>query len=225
MSLRLFALALLSLAATSAGAQPDTHTFQVVDGEVYLDGLRIPDAAPDGLDLTGLDSEILRFQGPTLPVIEVNGQVYVLENERLVPFDESSRAGQGVYMLYQGTETLAGLPEAQTMPIVEEAYMREVAERNETLYQQLRTEQRMEREALALANRIRTLSSGPERTRLREELRGRLSDLLTLKHRIRREEIDLAQARLAGLQDQLDEREDQHDAIVEGRLRQLCGEE
>lgn len=225
MSPRLFALLLMSLVATSAGAQTDAHTFQIVDGEVYLDGLMIPGAAPDGLDLTGIDSELLRFQGPTLPIIEVDGQVYVLENERLVRFEESSRAGQGVYMLYQGTETLAGLPEAQTMPIVEEAYMREVAERDEALYGQLRTEQRLEREALGLANRIRALAPSPERRRLREELRGKLSDLLTLKHQIRRAEINMAQTSLDALKAQLDEREDQHDAIVDARLQQLCGVE
>lgn len=224
MSRLLFALALSFFAAT-AEAQPDAHTFQVLDGEVYLDGIRLPEAAPPGLDLAGLDSDVLRFREPTLPVIEVDGQVYVLENERLVPFDASSQAGHGVYMLYKGTDTVAGLPEAQTVPIVQEAYMREVAARNETLYRQLRTEERMEREALTLANRIRPLPEGSERTRLREELRGRLSDLLALKHRIRRDEIALAQARLDAINAQLDEREDLHDDIVDVRLRELCGED
>ncbi|MEM1118136.1 MAG: hypothetical protein AAF845_19720 [Bacteroidota bacterium] len=225
MSLRLFALAVLSLAATGATAQTGAHTFQIVDGEVYLDGRPLPDAVPDGLDLDGLDSELLRFQEPTRPIIEVDGEVYVLENDRLISLDQSSRPGRGVYMLYQGTDAVAGMPEAQAEPIVQEVYMRDIAARNEALYEQLRTEQRMDREAVMLSNRIRPLAAGPERVRLMEELRGRLSDLLSLKHQIRREEIALVQARLDALTAQLDEREDLHDEIVAERLRQLAGDE
>ena len=226
MSYRLIVLlALLVGGVGVARAQGAIRTFQVVDGQVFVDGTHVPEAVPAGLDLSGMDSEVLQFRQPNLPVIEVDGQVFVLENAHLVPFEESSRAGQGIYMLYRGDETIAGIPEERTTPIVEAAYMREVASQNQALYSQLQREQELEANARALAGRVRVLPAGPERDRLRDELRGLLSDLLALKHQIRAGEIDMAQDRLDGLRARLEEREAQHDAIVDHRLRQLCGEE
>lgn len=225
--IRRLAVLLVLLAASTAPvrAQAVVHTFQVLDGQVYVDGAHLPEAVPDGLDLSGINSDLLQFSEPNLPIIEVDGQMFVLENRRLVPFDESTRAGQGVYMLYRSDETLAGIPAERAPPIVEAAYMREVAARNQALYERLRTEQEMERDAEALGERVRGLPDGPERDRLRDELRGLLSELLTLKHGIREAEIEAAQDRLDALRDRLEEREGQHEAIVEVRLRQLCGEE
>ena len=230
MSLRRLALVLLALAAgTTAHAQDDrVHTFQVVGGEVHLDGRHLRDAVPASLDLSGLATGVLEFSGPVAPVLRVDGRAYVLENERLVPLDESSRAGQGVYILGDlgaDPQNLASLPEDRMTPIVEAAYMRDVEEADGSLYSKMRTEQSMEADALALTQRLRRLPAGSgERDRLREELRGLLSDVLTLKHEIRREELDLAQRRLDAARSALDERADNHDAIVTRRLRELVGQ-
>lgn len=225
MSRRLIALVAFLVGGAAASAQGDAHTFQVVDGEVYVDGTHLPEAVPAGLDLSGLNSDLLQFQDPNLPVIEVGGQVYVLENRRLIPFEQSSKAGQGVYMLYPSDETVAGIPAEQTSPILEAAYMREMRARDRTLYERLQMEERMENDALFLAERVRSLPEGPERDRLRSDLRDLLSELLALKHAVRAAEIEDAQDRLDALRARLDEREEQHDEIVEVRLRQLCGDE
>lgn len=225
MSRRLTVLAALLIGAGASAQEGRIHTFELRSGEVYVDGRHLPEAIPDHLDLGGLDSAVLQFQEPNLPVIEVEGEVYVLEGGRLIPFESSSKAGQGVYMLYHSDATVAGIPEDRAPPIVEAAYMREVQARDRTLYERLQMEERMEAEALSLAETVRALPDGPERDRLRSELRERLSELLTLKHAIRSAEIDDAQARLDAIRDQLDERAEHHDEIVDTRLRQLCGEE
>lgn len=226
MSRRLIALVILVVGGASAAqAQEDSHTFQVINGEIYVDGTLVPGAVPDGLDLDGFNSEIVPFPDRSLPILEVGDQVYVLEDGRLVLFEQSSRQGQGVYVLYPGDSVVEGLPEERTMPIVEEVYMREVEAQNQTLYDRLRTEREMDQDAEVLGARIRSLPDGPDRDRLRDELRALLSDLLTLKHEARAAEITLAQTRLDALRKNLSDRAEQHDAIVDHRLRQLCGEE
>lgn len=224
---RLLGLALLALAVAAApGAQTGTtHTFQVRDGAVYLDGRLLPDAVPDGLDLSGMGTGLLEFSGPVTPVIEVDGQVYVLQNGRLVTLEASGQSDESVYILGDvAPDVPQNLSEDRVMPVVEAAYMREVAARNEALFAKMQRERRMEAEALQLAARIRTLPDGAERTQLREDLRRQLSAILALKHEVQAEELALAATRLDALRDRLADREARHDALVEGRLRQLIGQ-
>lgn len=224
---RLLGLALLALAvaAASSAQTGTTHTFQVRDGSVYLDGRLLPDAVPDGLDLSGMGTGLLEFSGPVTPVIEVDGQVYMLQNGRLVTLEASGQSGESVYILGDvAPDVPQNLSPDRVMPVVEAAYMREVAARNEALFAKMQRERRMEAEALQLAVRIRALPDGDERTRLREDLRRQLSAILALKHEVQAEELALAATRLDALRDRLADREARHDALVEGRLRQLIGQ-
>lgn len=230
MSRRLLAAVAFALAAASApAAQTEVvHTFEVRDGHVYLDGQHLPDAVPEGLDLAGLVTAPLEFSGPIKPVLEVDGVAYVLEDERLVPLDESSRSGRGVYILGDVTpdpQAASALPEERVTPILEAAYMRGVASRNEGLYDRMRQEVALEGEVQELAARVRALPAGPERARGRTELRRLLSDLLSLKHEIRAEEIAVAEQQLDAARRGLVDRHNHHDDIVDGRLRELVGDE
>ena len=232
MSLRRFALVLLALAVgTTAHAQDGpaagdrVHTFQVIDGQVHLDGRPLPDAVPASLDLSGLGTGVLEFSGPVAPVVRVGGQAYVLENERLVPLEASSRAGQGVYILGDLAPDPEALPEDRLTTFVEAAYMRDLAATDGSLYSKKRTEWSMEVEARRLTQRFRRLPEGSsERDRLRDELRDLLSDVLSLKNQVLREELDLAQKRLDAVRAGLDQREENHDAMVTSRLQELTGQ-
>ena len=230
MTRRLFAACALALAlAASPSAQTDTvHTFEVRDGQIYLDGRLLPDAVPEGVDLSGFGMAPLEYSGPIAPVLEIDGEAYVLEGEKLVTMDASSRPGRGVYILGDVSpeaEDMAALPEEQVTPIVEAAYMRDVASRNEALYDRMRQEAAMENDVAALATRVRALAPGAERARLRQQLRGLLSDLLSLKHEIREEEVDEAAERLDAARRGLAARRAHHDDIVDVRLRELIGGE
>jgi hypothetical protein len=226
MSRRLLALALLVLLVPAGWAQSGTtHTFQIRDGAVYLNGRHLPDAVPAALDLSGMGTGLLEFAGPVAPVIEVDGRVYVLEDERLVPLEESAQSRQSVYVLGDvAPDVPANLPEERVTPIVEAAYMRDVAARNRALYTKMQRMDRTEAAALQLAADVRALPEGDERDRLRDELRERLSDVLALKREVYAEELALAQDRLDVLRARLDEHERQHDAIVDGQLRRLAGQ-
>ncbi len=232
MTRRLLVALALALVASAASAQtedaPETHTFQIVDGVVLLDGRVLTNAVPADLDLSGYTMEPLEYSGPIVPVLDVDGVVWVLEGEALVRLDESSRAGQGVYILREDEPdavALSDLPRDRVRPLVEQAYMNDVAERNRTLYEGMQREQRMESDVALLADQIRALPSGDERARLRDRLRDLLSDLLALKHENRAAEIEEAAARLADARRAHAFREAHHDEIVDGRLRELVGDE
>lgn len=228
MTRRLVAVAALalSLAAAPSAQDHDVHTFQVRAGEVYLDGRVLPGAVPEGLDLSERDTAPLEFSGPITPVLEVKGQAYVLENGRLVLMSESSRADRGVYILGDASpDEMAEMPQEQMEPIVEEAYMRDVASRDVALFDRMQRGRLMERDVAALAGRVRAAAAGSERRSLRRQLRGLLSDLLALKHEIRAEEIAVATQRLDGAREALTYREGHHDEIVDGRLDELVGPE
>lgn len=227
---RLLAFAALVFAtalAPSAQVGP-VHTFQVRDGAIYLDGTLLPDAIPDGLDLAGENTQVLQFSGPIVPVVRVGGQVYAFEDRRLVLLSESSQAGQGVYLrndeLVDPT-AVAEMPEERMMPIVEQVYLRNVATRNVGLFDRMQREQSIELEVQRRVARINAMSPSAERRALTSDLRGLLSDLLTLKHEIRAQEILMASERLDAARQGLAEREAHHDEIVDGRLLELVGEQ
>lgn len=209
---------------------PQGHVLEIRDGHVLLDSVVLADAAPDGLDLTGL-TVALEYSGPITPIVEVDGQAYVLEGRRLVRFEDSTRAGERVYVLRaaQPDGMLDGMPvgamdDDRLALVSEEAYLRELAERDRALYERMQNERALERHVDDLAQRVRRAPVGPERAQLRETLRGRLSDLFGLKQQIRREEVSRAQAELDTVRGLLDERDAQHHAIVDERLRGLCGD-
>ena len=222
-------LALVLAASTAPAAQTDApvHTFQVFEGRVFLDGRPLPDAVPDGLDLGDMMTPPLEFSGAVAPVLEVDGRAYVLEDDRLVPLDESSRAGQSVYILGEpmpDAEDVAAMPMERVRPIVDAAYLRDVADRDGALFGQMQRERELEAEIFAAVARVLALPAGAERDALRSDLQDRLSALLALKHDNRAAELDHAEAQLEAARRSLDARRQQHDAIVEGRLRELVGE-
>ena len=200
-------------------ADSTTHVFQLIDGAVYLDGRHLPDAVPDDLDLAGMSLAPLEYSGPLKPVIDVDGEPWVFEDGRMVRMSASRSAGQGIYLL-QSAVAVSAPP-----PPVEEAYMRDVAQRNRALYQRMQREADMERDVMGLASRIRMMEWGDERDRLVGRLRELLSDLLSLKHEVRAEEIEEAEARIEAARSALADRHDQHEDIVDARLRELVGSE
>lgn len=240
--------ALAVLVATSVAAQPGTapaaappaataeadtrpHTFRIVDGEVYLDGVLVPGAVPPELRLDGYSTPAVEYAGPVAPVIEVDGEAYVFEDDRLVPVAESSRAeavraGRAAFLmgdLVPEPPPMAEVADDALQLVSEEVYLRDVAGRDRALYDQLHRERTMEVDALRLAERYRT-APATERPARRNELRDLLSRLLTLKQELRRAEVTRAQEELNALRATLDEREARHDAIVDARLRELVGE-
>lgn len=230
---RALLFALLALAAPSraqegfraaGAAEPVQHVFEIADGLLHLDGRTLPtDAIPPGVDLRGIGVS-LEYSGPVTPVVEIDGEPYVLENERLIPFAASSKANSAVYIMGDVTVAPETAPAERLAPAVDAAYMQRLSEADRALYDKVEHERALELGADALAARIRAMPEGPDRDGLVARLRERLAQAFDLKHEIRREEITRAEDDLRALRAVLDERDAMRGDIVERRLRHLLGE-
>lgn len=203
---------------------PASRMFEIHSGRLWLDGRALPPSAvPDGIDLTGVVMQ-LELVGPVTPVLEVDGVPYVLENERLVPFETSSKAGNPVYILGEMAVAPEAAPADRLQPVVREAYRRELSTEDEALFAKMQTEERLEGEINAIARRARGLPPGPEYDALATDLRARLGRLFDLKQEIRVEELDRTEAEIRALRAVLAERATMREQIIDNRFLDLMGE-
>jgi hypothetical protein len=233
--------------AESADATP--HLLEIHSGALWLDGRQLPaSAVPDELDLTGLSMSV-EYSGPVTPVVEVDGIAYVLQDEQLVRFDESSRAGSQVYFLGEAAPAEAAGPPPPEPTLVREgtesdaadeerrdhdgrrlrrageaAYMQELSATDRELYDQIRREAELDAEADRLAVEVRAMPAGDERDAGIDRLRGILAEAFDLKQQIRDAEIRRAEEQVEDLRRMLRARHARKAMIVEHRLRELLGQ-
>lgn len=214
-------------AAPDEAAQP--HLLEIRDGRLHLDGRTLPpDATPPGLDLGGLTMEY-RFSGPVTPVLEIDGEVYVLQGERLVRHAASSRAAEPVYFLDSAASpereaAAAPMPEPQLRRASEAAYLQQLSAGDRALFEQIRREEALERESLELAEEIRRTNDPAARARLTERLRADLDEAFELKQAIRTAEVERAETQIEELRRMLHDRGARKQQVIEHRMRELVGE-
>ncbi|MEM6785489.1 MAG: hypothetical protein AAF624_17345 [Bacteroidota bacterium] len=232
----LYLLATLVLAAPVGAQDPapfdadvvlETHTLEIRDGHLHLDGQRLPaNAVPEDLDLRGLDF-VMQYSGSVAPVLTLNRKAYVLDGERLVRFEDVAPAGDAVQVYGLGEPARAVPLRSGTAPspvvTSEQAYLMRLSERDRRLYDLLQQERALEADAQALALRIRRMPVSEQRTRLIADLHVQLDAIFGLKQEVRRAEIEQAAAQLDAVRARLDERDAGRDAIVQERLRSLLG--
>ena len=216
----------LSLAAEAPrGAEmaPASRLFEIHDGKLWLDGRALPDSAiPDGVDLSGVMMQ-LELVGPVTAVVEADGVLFVLEDERLVPFSASSKAGNPVYILGRTVVAPEAAPADRLEPVVKEAYRRQLSAGDHALYAKMQREAELEAEILTLARRARGTAPDTAYNALADDLKNRLRALFRLKQEIRREELDRAEDELGALRATLSEREAMREEIVTHRFHELMG--
>lgn len=236
MTLRLFLLAAalgpLALAPGRAAAQSqpaadaDTqeHVLEIRDGRMFLDGRALPAGnLPEGLDLAGIPGYTINFVGPVVPVLEIDGVVYVLDGEHFKRLSETERADDRVFFIPSESALPAEPADAPLMEAGEEAYLRQLSTRDRSLYEQIEREQALEHETLRLAARIRAAQDAAERARLVQALRAQLDASFELKQAIRGGEIAQAEAQIEELRRLLHERAERKDQIIERRIQELVG--
>ncbi|NNF57618.1 MAG: hypothetical protein HKN04_05190 [Rhodothermaceae bacterium] len=223
-------------ASSEAEAVVPVRVLEIHAGQVFLDGEALPAShVPADLDLEGLDM-IYQFSGPVTPVLEFDGVVYVLmqapEGARLQLLSDTERRDAQVYFMGQpdtnamaraAAATPEPMPEDDLIEAGEEAYLRQLSSRDRPLYEQIRSEQSLERETLRLADQVRRNADPIARGRLINELRLKLGASFDLKQRIRANEITQAEEQIAELRRLLNEREARKQQIIERRLRDLVG--
>lgn len=219
-------------------AQAQSRTLTIRDGEVYIDGQRIPaEQLPPSLDVSGLNAQY-SFSGIARPVVELDGALYAIgDSLRPVPADEVQSQGSLVFFRdsfrnrqnRQMSPSQQGLQEASSLKRAQEQsarhqYLEAIQRQSEQLYNRLMREHQMERETHELAQRIRLLSEGPERQRKLDSLRATLNDIFDLKQENRRREIEQLKTQLAKLQDNLEKRENMREQMIDQRMQELIQE-
>ncbi len=215
---------LVGEAPRGAEMSPASRLFEIRDGGLWMDGQPMPpEAVPSGLDLSGIVWWV-ELVGPVTPVVQVDGTWFVLEDERLVPLDESSSADNSVFIMGEELIVPSASPEARLAPVVNEAYRRQLSEADQALYRQMEREAQLEQEITGLAYQLRALPPGPQHDALAADLRQRLRTLFDLKQEIRAEELDRAEAEIRELKETLKARAAIGDEIVDHRFRELLGQ-
>ncbi|NQV73389.1 hypothetical protein HQ496_09710 [bacterium] len=119
-----------------------------------------------------------------------------------------------------GAENAARIVES--FPKVQfEAYLNEIQDADNTLYNTLMREQQMELDTHRLAMKIREASTRTEQEQIAKELRAALNEIFSLKQNNRKMEIEQLSQKLEDLQKRLGEREALRDDIIENRVREL----
>jgi hypothetical protein len=233
-------LAVLALAlacAVPAWAQhAPVRTLEIRDGRVFVDGAAMqPEAVPAGLSLEGLSLHF-QFAGDVAPVLTLNGGAYVLDHDRLVPFDPASLEttasaygmaqplGQSAKPASGRERTTADAPTRTRLDPrdAEAAYLDALSDRDRALYEQLRAERATDAEIARLAHQYRNAASD-QRPALRLRLTEQLEAAFDLKLAIREAELDRAVEQLEAARTQLRERRLHRALIVERRLQELTG--
>lgn len=209
------AAAQISTASRTAGASANTaiHRLDIRDGAVYHDGTALPDGAlPVGLDIEGV-SMSFEYSGPVAPAIGLNGRLYTLDGQRLVPLEEADMDQQAFGLARPQALGRSAAEQA------ERAYLQGLSERDRVLYERLIREREMESEALRLAQRLRL--NPVDATALRAQLREKLDAMFELKQENRRDEIRQVEEVLGALRQQLRKREAMREQVIEHRMREL----
>jgi len=221
---------LWALMLPRASAQ-QVRTLSVQEGTVYVDGQSLSeDQLPDSLNLEGIRTQY-RFVGVRRPVVELNGQLFAVE-DGLTPVTEAQvRQRRGAVVLRSESrprpsqvassarrvgEDVAARPSAN-----HQQYLQAVQRSNRELYERLVHERRMEQNAEDLARTIRLLPEGEERQAKVDTLRALLEKIFEVKQENRRREVERLTQQIRELQENLRTREQMRGRMIDRRLEQL----
>ncbi len=226
-----------TLASDADNEEVHVRVLEIHDGDLKLDGLVLPtDNLPEGLRLDGIEMTY-HFSGPVTPVLEIDGEVYVLDGERLIRMDDAAPNRANVYFLGQPEMNARSAPVTTTgaamapLPVLvdeleragEQAYLYQLSSRDRTLYDQIQREQSVELETFRLAGEYRRANDPDDQSRIEDALRDKLDESFELKQQIRADEIAQAESQINELRGLLDQRSARKDQIIERRLRELIG--
>lgn len=95
----------------SALAQPG-HTLSISEGTVFIDGKAIPaEDLPASLDVEGIQANF-SYSGNSAPVIELDGNMYTVEDGQLVELGQSEVAGRTVTVFFRN-DALGPMPDLE----------------------------------------------------------------------------------------------------------------
>lgn len=204
-------------------AAQQVRTLNIQDGTVYVDGRPLSeDQLPDGLNVRGMNAQY-RFLGIQRPVVELNGRLFAVEENRLRPVTEEEVQEENASVILRSERPHSPPPRAapDSPETGYRQYLTDVQRTSRELYERLVRERRMERDARELARTIRLLPEGRDRQARLDTLRTLLDRIFELKQENRRREIKHLQRQIRELQESIQKREQVRDLMIERRLQQL----
>lgn len=204
-------------------AAQQTRTLNIQNGTVYVDGRPLSDdQLPEGLNLKGMNAQY-RFLGIQRPVVELNGRLFAVEEERLTPVTEEEIQEERASVILRGGRTRSPSSQAasESPEAAQRQYLNAVQRSSRELYERLVRERRMEQNARELARAIRLMPEGRERRAQIDTLRAMLEEIFELKQENRRREIEHLQRQIRELQKSIQKRERMRDLMIDRHLRQL----
>ncbi len=187
--------------------------FLFIDGTGYEAALlgRYRDAADrPSLSAVLAQQQAQALQQSTQELEQLNNQVDQRQANQVIE--------KALVQVAQAAEVMQSLPKLQV-----QSYLSGVRQYNQNLYTLLVHEWRMDREAEALALKIRRLPNGEERTNRIAQLRQKINEIFDLKQQNRRREIRQIETELAALHERLRKRETFRDRLIDQHLADLIG--
>lgn len=206
-----------------AAVAQQTRTLNIRNGTVSVNGRPLPDdQLPEDLNLQGMNAQY-RFLGIQRPVVELDGRLFAVEEDRLTPVTEEEIQEKRASVILRGGRThSAASPATPDNPeTAQRQYLNAVQRSSRELYERLVRERRMEQNARELARTIRLLPPGRERRVKIDTLHAMLENIFELKQENRRREIKHLQHQIRELQKSIQKREQMRGLMIDRRLRQL----
>ncbi len=223
---------MLALAALGYGAAATAQeheevrlrTVLVQDGKIFIDGRAVPSAQLPSLPSPVQEEGTLQVTwiGELSPIFPLHGMWFRVDQDRLVPHGDV-RIVREISEARANADVMRSAEVARRVAL--ESYVRGLREENRALFGRINTEERMEYEAQSLAQQIRSLSAGTDRSALEAQLRLKLEQILELKHENRLAEIQELEQRLERLKISLRERERARKELIDRRLEELVGQQ
>lgn len=201
----------------------ETRTLTIRDGAIFVDGQQLSaEQVPSDLNLNGVTTRY-RFVGVKRPVIELNGQLYAVENGLRAVSEEEINAQESSVILQEIAAGRTGPRSASaSAQEAQRQYLNEVQKANRKLYKRLVRERSMEQQAQDVARVIQLLPEGSDERRAKvDTLRSLLNEIFELKQENRRREIERLQREIQKVQRSLQKRKRMREAMIDHRLSQL----
>jgi hypothetical protein len=252
--LSLLVLVLITAAPFTVEAQENTpmvRTLVIKNNRVLLDGNEIEQSnlGADG-SLEGI-SVSYSFIGIENPVVTIDGQLYVIEKDKLravesrdknqlvfqkekrqVPNELQAREAQGwivdsdrgEYYTFQGERLRSDEAVPRLLNQANALYLEDLQKQNMALFSRLSRERELEVQAEYLVIATRRAQSSEERKERRLALTTKLTEIFELKQQNRKAEIAKFEADLEILRRRVDNREAIKQQIIEERVLRLTGQ-
>lgn len=202
-------------------ATPNLQSLSIQDGKVYINGQeQNASALPKDLKLDGVTLDY-NFYGGFVPVFEINGKSFTLDNGKLISFKRQFKSEEDLGSFMEQQAAQYNQVRRNLVPLENNSQMVNIRDEAPDLFSRMRREQWLEYDSQQLAVKIRMTPEGVQRVEMTRELRQKLGMIFDLRQQNLEEEIRQLNNQLILLRGRLRDKELEKDRIIEARVQEL----